>query len=72
MKHFICTECKMTSQHAGTCQTEMCGHEGQALTPCECDDDLHKDVVSDFSTSDGENSEAPVETPEDNVLDLDN
>lgn len=41
MKHYVCKECKMTSDMPKNCETEGCSMKGQSMTECECTDGKH-------------------------------
>lgn len=46
MQHFICAGgCDGESSTPGVCQAEDCKKEGEPLTPCDCEDGLHGEVL---------------------------
>ncbi|MDQ3076749.1 MAG: hypothetical protein M3Q63_01705 [bacterium] len=65
--HYICSECGYFSQNQGSCQTDDCNMQGQALKECHCDDGKHLGVKSEWS-DDGTDSSS---TQSVNTLDLD-
>lgn len=45
MRHYICTGgCGGETSAPGVCETEDCHKEGEALTPCDCEDGSHKNA----------------------------
>ena len=50
MTHYVCTGgCKGVSDKPGNCNAEACVKHGQPLTPCNCADEKHEDVMKTAS-----------------------
>lgn len=45
--HYVCSECGGVSGKPGVCQTKNCDCKGEPLEECNCDDNSHKEVLSD-------------------------
>ena len=47
MTHYVCTgTCGGESDKPGLCQAEGCTKEEQPLEECNCDDGLHKEIIT--------------------------
>jgi hypothetical protein len=55
MTHYVCTGgCDGESSNPGVCQTEDCEKEGEALTPCNCEDGAHEEAMESKDSSEDE------------------
>jgi hypothetical protein len=67
MTHYICSECGDVSTQPGLCRTENCMQQGASLKMCNCEDNIHANIMNTSGTS-SEDTEQPAS----NVVDLDN
>lgn len=60
--HYVCPECKQTSDTFKNCETEGCSVNGQAMKSCNCEDGMHSDMMPS-------NTNAPAEESMDGMTD---